>query len=690
MHKLLIVGAGQGGTALLKMLSNMERMKIVAVVDERADAPGLVLARSLGIEVGTDFRPYLSSDIDVILEATGDSAAFEEILRLKQEKTVLIPGTFTAIIMKLISERDELIAALTQNQREREIMLNSTHDAIIAVNREGIVTLFNRAAERLMGIEAHAVLGTAVSERIPNTRLHIVLETGQPELNQEQILPNQTRIITNRVPVRNERGEVAGAVAIFRDITDIMALAEEVTDLKELKSMLQAIINSSDEAISVVDAKGNGLLINPAYTRITGLTHQDVIGKPATVDISEGDSMHMQVLKTKKPVRGVHMKLGPKSRDVVVNVAPVMVDGELKGSVGVIHDVSEIKRLTEELETAHRIIRTLEAKYSFEDIIGYSEPMQAALEQAQKAALTPATVLLRGESGTGKELFAHAIHNASSRKYKQFIRVNCAAISENLLESELFGYEEGAFTGAKRGGKRGLFEEASGGTIFLDEIGELSMSMQVKLLRVLQEREVVRVGGTKAVEIDVRVIAATHVNLESAISSGRFREDLYYRLHVVPIYIPPLRQRLEDIQPLAKHLVRKYNQEYGRNVEDIAAGTLQMLLAYQWPGNVRELENVLGRAMIHMKFGERVILPEHLPPLERRSVQSAALTPHLQMEQASGKTLKEAMDEAERAHILRELAAAKGNRTLAAKRLGISIRSLYYKLDKCGISDEQP
>lgn len=269
MHKLLIVGAYQGGTALLKMLSNMERMKIVAVVDERADAPGLVLARSLGIEVGTDFRPYLSSDIDVILEATGDSAAFEEILRLKQEKTVLIPGTFTAIIMKLISERDELIAALTQNQREREIMLNSTHDAIIAVNREGIVTLFNRAAERLMGIEAHAVLGTAVSERIPNTRLHIVLETGQPELNQEQILPNQTRIITNRVPVRNERGEVAGAVAIFRDITDIMALAEEVTDLKELKSMLQAIINSSDEAISVVDAKGNGLLINPAYTRIT-------------------------------------------------------------------------------------------------------------------------------------------------------------------------------------------------------------------------------------------------------------------------------------------------------------------------------------------------------------------------------------------------------------------------------------
>jgi transcriptional regulator with PAS, ATPase and Fis domain len=301
--------------------------------------------------------------------------------------------------------------------------------------------------------------------------------------------------------------------------------------------------------------------------------------------------------------------------------------------------------------------------------------------------LTRATVLLRGESGTGKELFAHAIHNASERKYKQFIRVNCAAISEHLLESELFGYEEGAFTGARRGGKRGLFEEASGGTIFLDEIGELSMSMQVKLLRVLQEREVVRVGGTKAIDVDVRVIAATHVNLESAIQAGRFREDLYYRLLVVPIYIPPLRQRLEDIQPLALHLLRKYNQEYGRSVEEIAPETLRILLSYHWPGNVRELENVLGRAMIHMRISERVILPEHLPPLERKSGNLGG--PGQPFAASTGKTLKEAVEEAERQHIIRELAAARGNRTLAAKRLGISIRSLYYKLEKLGIAEEQ-
>ncbi|TKI55921.1 PAS domain S-box protein [Brevibacillus antibioticus] len=687
MHKLLIVGAGRGGTALLRMLNQMDRLQVVAVVDQRPDAPGILLAQSLGIPVDEDYRPYLDEDLDVILEATGDLGEYEHLRQLKKDKTVLIPGTFTRIVMKLIRERDKLIAVLMQNQRERETMLNSTHDAIIGVNRQGIITLFNKAAERLMGIEASEVLDTKVSERIPNTRLHIVLKTGSPELNQEQVLPNQTRIITNRVPVRNDRGEVVGAVAIFRDITEIMALAEEVTNLKDLQSMLQAIIQSSDEAISVVDQYGNGLLINKAYTRLTGYSQDDIIGKPATVDISEGDSMHMQVLKTKKAVRGVPMKLGPKRKDVVVNVAPVVVDGELKGSVGVIHDVSEFKRLSEELEKARRIIRNLEAKYSFADIIGYSEPMQQAIEQAKKAASTPATVLLRGESGTGKELFAHAIHNASERKYNQFIRVNCAAISESLLESELFGYEEGAFTGARRGGKRGLFEEASGGTIFLDEIGELSMSMQVMLLRVLQEREVVRVGGTKPINIDVRVIAATHVNLEAAIGAGRFREDLFYRLHVVPIHIPPLRQRLEDIKPIAMHLLRKANLEYGRNVEELQEETLQMLLSYHWPGNVRELENVLGRAMIHMRINERIIMPEHLPPLERRIVSTKK--EETQHESSTGTTLKEAVEKAERQHILRELAAAKGNRTLAAKRLGIAIRSLYYKMEKLGIMDVQ-
>ncbi|MCL6445972.1 MAG: sigma 54-interacting transcriptional regulator, partial [Alicyclobacillus sp.] len=263
---------------------------------------------------------------------------------------------------------------------------------------------------------------------------------------------------------------------VHQDVAELRQLAAEVTDLREVQTLLEAIIQSTQDAISVVDRDGRGLLINPAYTRLTGLTPEQVIGKPADVDIAEGDSMHMRVLKTREPVRNVPMKVGPAGREVIVNVAPILVQGELRGSVGVIHDVSEIKRLTEELRSARQLIRTIQSKYTFDDIVGRSPTMVVAVEQAKRAAATPATVLLRGESGTGKELFAHAIHHASERRYAAFVRVNCAALSETLLESELFGYEDGAFTGARRGGKRGLFEEASGGTLFLDEIGDMTLS----------------------------------------------------------------------------------------------------------------------------------------------------------------------------------------------------------------------
>ena len=229
------------------------------------------------------------------------------------------------------------------------------------------------------------------------------------------------------------------------------------------------------------------------------------------------------------------------------------------------------------------------------------------MEQARLAAKTPATIFLRGESGTGKELFAHAIHNASDRKYNKFIRVNCAALSETLLESELFGYEEGAFTGAKRGGKRGLFEEADNGSIFLDEIGELTMNTQVKLLRVLQENEITRVGGTKPISLNVRVIAATNVNLEKGMANGSFREDLYYRLNQMPIYIPALRKHKKDIGLFCAHLIEKINQEYGRNVEGLTDAALTRLMDYDWPGNVRELDNVLRRAIIFMQYNETLI-----------------------------------------------------------------------------------
>jgi PAS domain S-box-containing protein len=583
-----------------------------------------------------------------------------------------------------MNQEKRLIDTLIHQRKELEVILNSTHDAMVAINKQGIITIFNAAAERLMGKRAEEMIGTLAADTIPNSRLPEVLQSGVPELNQLQTL-GDIQIITNRVPVFDEKGEIKGAVAVFRDVTEIHQLIEEITNLREIQQLLEAIIHSTQDAISVVDAEGKGILINPAYTKLTGLTREDIIGKPAYVDIAEGESMHLQVLRTGQPVRGVPMKLGPRKKEVIVNVAPIIVDGELKGSVGIVHDRSEIKKLTDELEKAKQLIRKLEAKYTFEDIVAESPGMMMAVGQAKQAAETHATVLLRGESGTGKELFAHAIHNASSRCYNRFLRVNCAAIPEHLLESQLFGYEEGAFTGARRGGHKGLFEEADGGTIFLDEIGELSVSTQAKILRVLQEKEIVRVGGTHPISVDVRVIAATHVNLEDAIAQGKFREDLYYRLNVLPIIIPPLRYRKEDIVPIARRLIRKLNQEYGRNVETISERAVEYLLRYDWPGNVRELENIIGRAMIHMRKSEREIDVIHLPELHIREhvPHSIMLTPFPSAD--SGKTLEELMEETEKRHIEATLKSVRGNKSEAARRLGIALRSLYYKMEKYNI-----
>ncbi|MBA4374335.1 MAG: sigma-54-dependent Fis family transcriptional regulator [Thermodesulfovibrio sp.] len=449
---------------------------------------------------------------------------------------------------------------------------------------------------------------------------------------------------------------------------------------ENVRSLLEAVIEATNDAISVADENGNTIIVNPAYTRITGLPKEAVLNKPVTVDIAEGESMHIQVLRTGTAVRNVRMKVGPAKRDVIVNVAPIYVDAKIKGSVGIIHDISEIIALTDELAHAKKLLRHLKARYTWDDIIGSSPSLELAKEQARRAAETPATVLLRGESGTGKELFAHAIHNASRRRKGQFVRVNCAAISENLLESELFGYEEGAFTGAIKGGKKGLFEEADGGTIFLDEIGEISLSIQAKLLRVIQEKEIIRVGGTKSVTVDVRVIAATNADLEQKIKTRTFREDLYYRLNVIPIQIPPLRDHREDIRPLAGHIIYRLNQDFGREVQKLSEAAIEDLTAYDWPGNVRELENLLGRAMIAMRPQETVIDLQHLPlmPCEKIPIPAASFSGQLQ---PLGKTVAEA----ERNAIQRALQETSGNRTKAAALLGISMRSMFYKIEKYGL-----
>jgi DNA-binding NtrC family response regulator len=305
----------------------------------------------------------------------------------------------------------------------------------------------------------------------------------------------------------------------------------------------------------------------------------------------------------------------------------------------------------------------------FHNIIGDSPQLQGIYDVVRRAAATRATVLILGESGTGKELIAQALHQESPRKDKPFVRVHCAALSESLLESELFGHEKGSFTGAVAR-KEGRFELADGGTLFLDEIGEISSSVQVKLLRVLQQREFERVGGTQTLKVDVRIVAATHRDLTAEVKAGRFREDLFYRLNVVSLTLPPLRERKSDIPALVSHFLEKYSESYGKEVKGLAPGTLQALLAHDWPGNIRELENAIERAVVLAQGTE--LTADDLPPVLRGprplGSGSSSLIPG-----ASMATI-------EREAILRTLEMVQGSTGRAAEILGISVRKIQYRL----------
>ncbi|MBN2616753.1 MAG: nif-specific transcriptional activator NifA [Spirochaetales bacterium] len=322
-----------------------------------------------------------------------------------------------------------------------------------------------------------------------------------------------------------------------------------------------------------------------------------------------------------------------------------------------------------------RLHKELQASYRPDNMIGSSQAIQDVFTLINQVSKSEATVLIRGESGTGKELVAHAIHYNSLRANKPFIKVNCAALPENLIESELFGHEKGAFTGALNS-RKGRFELADGGTIFLDEIGELSPMIQVKLLRVLQEREIERVGGSNLIKVDVRIITATNRNLESEIEKGHFREDLFYRLNVFPIIIPPIRERKTDIISLCDHFIEKYNKKNNKNVKRISSGAIELFTSYHWPGNVRELENSIERAVL--LSSDDVIHAYHLPP----SLQSA---------ESSGtkntSTLQEAVEALEKEMLIETLKNTKGNRAAAARCLGITERQIGTRVSKYNLQN---
>lgn len=438
-----------------------------------------------------------------------------------------------------------------------------------------------------------------------------------------------------------------------------------------------SIFNAIQEGIEIVDQAGWVQYINPAFSTITGLKKEDRIGKNIYEVVPHGPLV--KVLETGNPVFGARMAMKDAGIDIIANTAPIYVNKIMVGAVVIFQDITEIKRLNNlvresknKIQDLHqKLSKVANAEYNFEDIVGRSYPIRQSIEIAERSAATESTVLLTGESGTGKELFAHSIHNASARSNYPFIKVNCAAIPENLLESEFFGYEKGAFTGAARQ-KVGRFELAHGGTIFLDEIGDMPVPLQAILLRVLEHGEVVRVGGTESIYVDARVIASTNRNLKKLVQEGKFREDLFYRINVVNIEIPPLRQRQEDILTLADHILKQTNRKLGKNVEGFSDQALERLNQYKWPGNVREMRNYIERA---------VIMAENSFLSERELISS------LSLEQSAGLEGEEpvALDVMEREMVKRALkrfGKTVAGKKKASKALNISLRSLYNKIKK--------
>lgn len=423
------------------------------------------------------------------------------------------------------------------------------------------------------------------------------------------------------------------------------------------------------------------LMINQPFADYLGYSREEIMGK-LVIEV-DPNTRFPYVFKSKKPEIYCKHKFS-NGHTALVHRIPVLDDeGEVAYGFGMVV-FDDLKSLQEVLERNKLLegklmiyqeeLKSIRgAKYSWDTIIGNSLVMQNVKMMSSKAAKTDSNVLIIGESGTGKELFAHAIHNDSKRFDGPFVKINCAAIPKDLLESELFGYEEGAFTGAKKHGKVGKFELANGGTIFLDEIGDMPLDMQVKILRVLQEKEIERIGGNRTIPIDTRIIAATNRDLKERIKEGEFREDLYYRLNVINIEVPPLRRRKEDIELITLKLMEKLSNNLGRYVSNITVEALESLKSYNWPGNIRELENVIERA-INMTDTDTIEL-QHLPGfMIAEPIDELKDTPLV--------SLRSAVEEIEKSTIANCLKAVGYNKLKAAKILGISRTSLYEKIEK--------
>ncbi|WP_243372654.1 sigma-54-dependent Fis family transcriptional regulator [Geotalea sp. SG265] len=650
-------------------LLQASRLNGVPVVDDQGKLIGYFSKSHLyecllkGIDINAPIEPYYIREVVSACEDTSydslealskwlQSCRVGQTIVVNRDNEPIGVATQAGTVLELLDRTDYLF-------RELSGVVENVPAGILTTSNTGLVTMANHYAQDILGgIETGRYIGDYLRE----------LERDfSPVSSGDWMLPrkiehNALKLIATAVPIyQHTRNK--GAIFVIQDMTAVEGVAHELETVKELKMTLETVLEVAYEGVAVVDEGGIITLANGRFCNKVGEGKERVIG--TKID------RFIPVAPDRPPIGVLEVNGTP----CVVSTLPITQGGNVKGSVVKIYE--DLDQLTDLVQQINRINIQLNyykdelykvngTSYTVGSIVCRDERLATLKSQVLQVGRSNSTVLITGESGTGKELFAHSIHNASNRRKEPFVKVNCSAIPAELAEAELFGYEDGAFTGARRQGKPGKFELADGGTIFLDEIGDMPLVLQSKLLRVIQDKEIERVGGVKSRKVDVRIIAATNRDLKRMVAEGTFREDLYFRINVVELKIPPLRDRRKDIPLLADTFIKKYNNLLTRRVEGLSDQALEALTRYYWPGNIRELENVVERMLNYRESGliELQDLPEEIVGRPGKAAAKNTQTlAAMEME-----TIQAA------------LAEAGGNKSKAARLLGISRSKLYEKL----------
>ncbi len=620
----------------------------------------------------TPISDYIKKAVGTVLEDV-DSELLETMIAKSRVGTGIIinksgkpVGLFTKAnaVMNYVKETHILKSQL-------EKVMDTSNLGAIMTNEEGTIIFANEKCAEMIGVPMNDIIGEDMESFLPPASKH-----GEArEAHFPLVFHKQHYIV--RLSKYSIDEEKEGYIALFQNVSELEKLSAELESQKKWETLLKSVIHNAYDGLVMINEAEEITFISPSLTELFELEHElkekTKIGKILPhLELSQVMNTGVAEVSDFMEVKGINY---------LVHRIPVYQGEKIIGAIGKIvyrqlHEVREAFKSAEDgRRESYKSAGMEKSRFTFNEILSNDKQMDKLIRSGIKAAKSKTTILVYGESGTGKELFAHALHSSSTNSNGPFITVNCAAIPEHLLESEFFGYEDGAFTGAKHKGKIGKFDMAHGGTLFLDEIGDMSMSIQAKLLRVLQEREFYRVGGTERIKVDVRIITATNRPLEKMVAEGTFREDLFYRLNVISFEIPPLRKRKKDILLLSESFIQEFNRQNGTSITGWEPLFEQAIMDYDWPGNIRELRNVWERAMIFAENGK--VRLEDLPDYV---LKKAGYDIFLQEDEEV--TEQPMLEKAEQFAIQKALEIAGGNKSKACILLGISRSVLYDKLKK--------